>query len=164
VDGRSPLVNVATTVWGGSSPYAHPDHLAATVEVRTVPGMSQAEVLAALRGVVADHELAQRVTLEVVPGSWVPPGRTVDDPRLLAAAEAAWTSVLGRVPEHAVLPAATDSCHLDRVGIPTLPAFGPGSFAEAHRPGESIAAADLRVGVAMIERLARGYLGFPQAG
>ena len=154
VDGRVPIVNVATTVAGGLSPYAHPEALTATVEVRTVPGMSEAQVLGALRDVVPDP----RVTLEPVPGSWVPAGRAVEDPRLLGAAESAFASVLGRAPRHAVLPAATDSCHLDALGIPTLPAFGPGSFVEAHRAGESLAAADLPRGVAMLEALVAGYL------
>src|SRR5579871_3748188 len=156
VDGTPPISNVATMVGGGEVPFAHPAELHAIVEVRTIAGMSERQVHEALQLAIEPLELDGRVRVEPGPApSWIPPGETVVDARLLRAAELSWRDTLGVAPMRAVLPAGTDSSHVDALGIPALPAFGPGSLAEAHRPNESIAAADLGVAVDLFERLAR---------
>jgi acetylornithine deacetylase/succinyl-diaminopimelate desuccinylase-like protein len=159
VDGTSPTVNVGTMVRGGITPFMHPETLAATVEVRVIEGMSPASVHDAIRAVLAHAGLAGRV--DVVPAAspldWVPPSPAVQDPRLLAAATAAWRSVLGREPSAGVLLGVTDSSWLSLAGIPTLPALGCGSLAVAHQPNEWIDAADLAVAIDLTEALARAY-------
>jgi succinyl-diaminopimelate desuccinylase len=159
VDGTSPTVNVGTMVHGGITPFMHPETLAATVEVRVIEGMSPASVHDAIRAVLAQAGLAGRV--DVVPAAspldWVPPSPAVQDPRLLAAATAAWRSVLRREPSAGVLLGVTDSSWLSLAGIPTLPALGCGSLAVAHQPNEWIDAADLAVAIDLTEALARAY-------
>jgi acetylornithine deacetylase/succinyl-diaminopimelate desuccinylase-like protein len=91
------------------------------------------------------------------PLDWVPPSPAVQDPRLLAAATAAWRSVLRREPSAGVLLGVTDSSWLSLAGIPTLPALGCGSLAVAHQPNEWIDAADLAVAIDLTEALARAY-------
>jgi acetylornithine deacetylase/succinyl-diaminopimelate desuccinylase-like protein len=159
VDGTPPLVNVGTVVEGGMVPFAHPAELRAAVEVRTIAGMTRAGVLAALREVIEQAGLAERVAIEPAqpPIDWVPPGETVGEGPLLRAARGAWREVLQREPVLGVLPAATDSAYLDAVGIPALPTFGPGSLAVAHQPNESIAATDLPLAIDLFEALARRY-------
>jgi succinyl-diaminopimelate desuccinylase len=160
VDGTTPTVNVATMVEGGMVPFAHPPSLRAVIEVRTLSGMSSAGVLAALRSVLDAAGLSERVSLALAepPLDWIPPGETVADGPLLRAATGAWREILGRDPELGVLPAGTDSAHLDSVGIPALPTFGPGSLDVAHQPNESIAAADLVTAIDLLESLTRRFL------
>ena len=159
VDGTPPIVNVATMVSGGEVPWAHPAQLEAIVEVRTIAGMTREGVLGALRDVIAGSGLSDRVRVEPVPGmSWIPAGETVEDPALLGAARGAWEAVLGEVPREAVLPAGTDSSHVDALGIPALPAFGPGSLGVAHRPNEWVPEGDVNRAVDLFEVVARRYL------
>jgi acetylornithine deacetylase len=159
VDGTRPLVNVATMITGGEVPFAHPAELRATLEVRTIAGQTRDGVLEALRGVVAARGLGGRVTIEpaVPPLDWIPGGDDVADVRLLAAARAAWRVATGADPALGVLPATTDSAHLQAIGIPTLPTFGPGSLAVAHQPDEWVYARDLPRAVDAIEALVRTY-------
>jgi acetylornithine deacetylase/succinyl-diaminopimelate desuccinylase-like protein len=160
IDGTTPLVNVATMVAGGEVPFAHPPELRATIEVRTIAGQTRDGVLAALRGALADAGLAARVAVEPAapPQDWIPGGDDVTDARLLAAARAGWRAATGADPQPAVLPATTDSAHLQAIGIPSLPTFGPGSLAVAHQPDEWLLADDLARAVDAIETLARAYL------
>ena len=158
-DRTRPTVNVATMISGGETPFAYPAELRATIEVRTVAGMTQHGVLAALESVLAQAGLEGRARIEPSRGtSWIPSGETVGEGPLLAAARRAWTDVNGVEPELGVLPAGTDSSHVDALGIPALPAFGPGTLAVAHRPDESIPKADLPRAIDLFESLARNYL------
>ena len=139
IDASHPTTNVATMVDGGETPWAHPSEVHAIVEVRTIAGMSEQQVLDGLRSAIEPLGLNGRVYIEAGPApSWIPPGETVVDKRLLRAARAAWGQVFGAPPREAVFPAGTDSAHVDALGIPALPAFGPGTLAVAHKPDEWI--------------------------
>ena len=159
VDGTPPTVNVGTMVAGGMVPFAHPESLRAAIEVRTIEGMTEQGVRDELRAAIAAADLADRVMIEPgePPTNWVPGGETVRDPALLRAAREAWRTVLGFEPALAVLPAGTDSAHLDAVGIPALPTFGPGTLAVAHQPNESLPAEDLFRAIDLFETLIRSY-------
>lgn len=160
VDGIRPLANIGTMVEGGVIPFAHPPALRACLEIRTIEGMSEAGVIDHLRGVLAGAGLAERTSIGPAspPINWIPPGATVRDKRLLAAARRAWRQILGREVTLAVFPAVTDSTWANAAGIPAFPAFGPGSLAVAHRPNESIAADDLERTVRLFEAFVRNYL------
>jgi acetylornithine deacetylase/succinyl-diaminopimelate desuccinylase-like protein len=159
LDGTKPLLNVATTVVGGATPWAHPAILEATLEVRTIPGMTQEGVLKTLRSVLTEAGLADSVTLEPLSDhSWCPPADEVRDTRLLEASRFAWSSVLGREPRSAFLQASTDASRIASLGIPTLPTFGPGTLRRAHQPGEWLSRNDLARAVDLFEVLIRRYL------
>jgi acetylornithine deacetylase/succinyl-diaminopimelate desuccinylase-like protein len=159
VDGSRPTVNVATMVGGGDIPFAHPEALYAIVDVRTIEGMTEEQVLEELRAVVTRAGLERAVTIEPAPSvSWVPPGKIVTDSRLLDSAHAAWREIFGSEPCERVFPAGTDSSYVDALGIPALPAFGPGTLAVAHRPNESLSAADLPRAIDLFKSLFRNYL------
>ena len=160
VDGTRPAVNVATMVGGGEIPFAHPGTLQAIVDVRTIEGMTEEQVIRELCALMKRAGLEGQVTIEPAPEmSWVPPGKVVKDDRLLGAARAAWRDVLRREPRERVFPAGTDSSHVDALGIPAIPAFGPGTLAVAHRPNESLPAADLTTAIGLFKALCRNYLG-----
>jgi acetylornithine deacetylase/succinyl-diaminopimelate desuccinylase-like protein len=66
-------------------------------------------------------------------------------------------TVLGAERGLGVLLGVTDSCWLTEAGIPTLPAFGCGSLAVAHRPNEWIYADDFGIAIDLTEQLVRRY-------
>jgi succinyl-diaminopimelate desuccinylase len=153
VDGSSPIVNVATMVFGGTTPFAHPDRLNAIVEVRTHEGMDARLVLDRLRHCL--RPLQDRVSLDLV--TETPPGRACTDSVLLRAASSAWQSVIGTEPKRAVLRAGTDGAYLSEAGVPTLPAFGPGSLGVAHAPNEFVPAEDLDLACDLYEAFLDAY-------
>jgi acetylornithine deacetylase/succinyl-diaminopimelate desuccinylase-like protein len=159
VDETRSTVNVATMVGGGIVPFAHPEALLATIEVRTIEGMTKELVREELERCVRDAGLGDRVSVEAAPPplDWLPPGETVRDERLLVAAKGAWRAVLASEPRLRVLPAGTDSSYLQAAGIPALPAFGPGSLAVAHRPNEWIPELDLIRAIDLFETLVHRY-------
>lgn len=159
VDGTRPTLNVATMVEGGMVPFAHPESLRACLEVRVIEGMTEDLVLARLREVVTRARLGDRVTIEpgTPPTNWISCGEEVRDQRLLDAAKFAWRNVLGCEPILAVMAGGTDSSHANAVGIPALPAFGPGSLGVAHKPNESLPKEDIGLAIDMLETFVRSY-------
>lgn len=159
VDGTPVTVNVATMVEGGMVPFAHPESLRATIEVRTLEGMTPEIVLGELRRAVAEVGLADRVEIEQAPppAGWFDAGETAQDERLLTAARRAWEQVLGPPPPPSIMTAGTDSTWLNAAGIPALPAFGPGWLGVAHKPNECLPAEDLLRSVDLFDSLVRHY-------
>jgi succinyl-diaminopimelate desuccinylase len=159
IDGTRPTVNIGTMVSGGITPFMHPESMTAIVEVRVIEGMTMAGVHDELRSALARAGLAGRVEIAAAgpPHDWVPPSSAVGASRLTGAAAGAMRSVLGAEPRPGVLLGVTDSCWLTGAGIPTLPAFGCGSLAVAHRPDEWIPADDYATAVDLTEALVRGY-------
>jgi acetylornithine deacetylase len=144
---------------GGEVPHSHPADLRAAIEVRTIEGMTKGQVLERLRTVIAAAGLEGRVTIEpaMPPLDWLPAGTTLSDGPLLRAAKQAWRDALGFEPQLGVLAAGTDSVYFDNLGIPALPAFGPGSLAVAHQPNESIGVSEIAQAVSLLQALVRGF-------
>ena len=126
---------------------------------RVIEGMTMAGVHGELRSAMARAGLADRaeITAADPPHDWVPPSSAAGAGRLTRAAAAAMRAILGAEPRLGVLLGVTDSCWLTEAGIPTLPAFGCGSLAVAHRPNEWIPAGDLGTAIDLTEALVQGY-------
>jgi succinyl-diaminopimelate desuccinylase len=155
VDGSRPRMNVGTVLRGSEVATVYPSVAAASIELRTVPGMSEASVLSELRGALAALDGGDRLDVKLV--SWSPPSVPVDDARLLGAARAAWEAVLGTSPASGAYPAGTDAIALLEAGVPTISAFGPGTLAVVHQPEERLAVADLHVAVKLFTALMENY-------
>jgi acetylornithine deacetylase/succinyl-diaminopimelate desuccinylase-like protein len=159
IDGTRPTVNIGTMVSGGITPFMHPETMTAIIEVRVIEGMTREDVSNELRSALLTAGLDARVevTLADPPHDWIPPSSAAGASRLIGAAAAALRSVLGAEPPPGVLLGVTDSCWLSEAGIPTLPAFGCGSLAVAHRPNEWIPASDYPAAVNLAEAVVRAY-------
>ena len=153
VDGTKPTLNVATMVQGGMVPFAHPPILKACIEVRVIEGMTEQLVLDRLGHVVSTCGLGARVTIEPAdaPLNWISPGTEAKDLRLLEAAKTAWRGAVGSEPILGVMTGGTDATNTNAAGIPTLPAFGPGSLGVAQQPNESLPAEDLSIAINLFE-------------
>jgi acetylornithine deacetylase/succinyl-diaminopimelate desuccinylase-like protein len=152
-------VNIGTMLSGGITPFMHPETMTAIIEVRVIEGMTREDVTNELRSALLKAGLGTRaeVTLADPPHDWIPPSSAAGASRLTGSAAAALRSVLGAEPAPGVLLGVTDSCWLSAAGIPTLPAFGCGSLAVAHRPNEWIPAPDYPTAVNLAEALVRAY-------
>ena len=159
LDGSPPLVNLATMVSGGITPWQHPHTLEATIEIRTVPGMTADSVTTELREPLRREGLDGRVTIS--PVGWSVPTRPAEDARLMSAVSAGLDLALGHVPRTAVFPATTDAVFLDAIGIPTIPALGPGSLRDVHQPNESLPVRDLEVAAGLIVGVCRAWRTHP---
>jgi succinyl-diaminopimelate desuccinylase len=159
IDGTRPTVNIGTMVSGGITPFMHPESMTAIVEVRVIDAMTMPGVHEEIRSALGRAGLADRVDVTAAdpPHDWVPPSSALGADRLTGAAAGALTSVLGAERDLGVLLGVTDSCWLTEAGIPTLPAFGCGSLAVAHRPNEWIRAADYATAIDLTEALVRRY-------
>jgi len=137
-----PTVNLGVTLQGGVFFGVYPGAAEFGVDVRTVPGMTLEGLQADVEGFLErlrreDPDL--RVAAEWVPElSWSPPCSIPFDHPIVEAARWAAREVLGRDVPPDTMPAFTDGTHWHLAGIPTIPAFGPGSLLFAHQPNEHV--------------------------
>ncbi|RIK07039.1 MAG: hypothetical protein DCC49_10690 [Acidobacteria bacterium] len=159
IDGTPPMLNVGTVLEGGVVPFAYPEFQRAGLDVRTIEGMTQQIVVAELTRIVAAAVPDGRAWIELAEGplAWFAPGVSAANTPIAHAAAAAWRATLGFDPGLGVLPGATDASVLNGLGIPAIPAFGPGSLNVAHRPNEWIRADDLATAIDLFESLIDHY-------
>lgn len=136
-------VNPGVTLHGGVTYGVVPGQAEFGVDVRTVPGMTQAQLARDLEAFLAecrrkDPELDVELVFEPGSQGWTPPTEVAADAPVVQAVEAAAAQVLGTAPPLRAFPAVTDGAHFAAAGIDTIPAFGPGLLPLAHRPNEYI--------------------------
>jgi acetylornithine deacetylase len=158
--GRGPTVNVGVMAKAGVFYGVYPGYAEFACDIRTLPGMTEAEMRADLQRfldkiMAEDSDLRAELAFEIwVPATEISPSEPVVQV-LLAAAE----SVLGTRPSLDAFPGATDAPHFQlTAGIPTVAAFGPGLLPAAHSPNESLAASSAAV-AARIYGLAAARFG-----
>jgi succinyl-diaminopimelate desuccinylase len=125
------------TVEGGFKTNVVPDACHATIDLRTLPGQSHAEIMASLRALSDDIARSVpefRAELQAINDQ--PPVETpVDDPLIGAAQRAAVASLGGPRPVRAATYYTDASVLQPPTGVPTL-IVGPGEDALAHQPNE----------------------------
>jgi acetylornithine deacetylase/succinyl-diaminopimelate desuccinylase-like protein len=140
--GVGPTLNVGVLVEGGVFFGVVPGHAEFACDLRTLPGMSEEDVHAALehwleRRRAADPKLDAEIAYE--PGlSWIPASEIARDHPLVHAAQDAAAHVLGAAPPLSVFPGACDAPWFAGAGIPTIPSFGPGVLTCCHGPNEHV--------------------------
>ncbi len=157
-----PTMTPGTAIVAGVAPGVVPAVAVATGDVRTVPGQSRETVAAALAAAIdrigADGGRPLDVEIEIDPEDW-PATRIDPDLPLVRSLERATQAVLGVAPAAGVFPGATEAHVLDRLGIPCVPAFGPGLLRTAHVPGESVLVDDLEAAAAIYALAVADLLG-----
>ncbi len=140
--GLRPTLNPGVVIEGGTTYGVVPGRAVVASDCRLVPGMDEGRFLGEIRdlvaGVVPDGAAAQ-VKLR----DWIPPITVDEDAEVVGAAIDALSWVLGEAPPPSLFPATTDATWFGALGIPTLPALGPGLLRHAHARNERISLASL---------------------
>ena len=158
-----PTVNLGVTMSGGVYFGIYPGHAEFGMDIRTVPGMTQAGLLADLTSFIQklqreDPELD--VSVEPVPDlDWLPPSSIDPGHPLVAATKSAAQDVLQREVPLKTMPAFTDGSYWSLAGAACIPAFGPGTLLVAHRPNENVAVDELTEAARIYALTALRYLG-----
>lgn len=159
-----PTVNAGTLLQGGGAYGVIPGEAEFVTDIRVIPGMEreslQAEVAAFLEHAHAcDPDLAADVVADPGRLGWSAPQEIAPDHALVRHARDAMRRVLGREPVTGGYPATTDARYLSTVGIPTLPALGPGRITLAHAPDEWVAEREIVDGAKIYALAADAFLG-----
>lgn len=145
-----PSVAIGTTIAGGQRVNVVPDRCQATLDVRSVPGMTEAGVLEDFR----EHfrrllPASRQPELETL--VWGEPAETSPDAEVVGTATAAFQREFGHMPPVRGMPAATDGWWFaNRAGIPTVMGLAPGGIEGCH-------VVDEHVDVEELVRYARVY-------
>jgi acetylornithine deacetylase/succinyl-diaminopimelate desuccinylase-like protein len=141
---QGPTVNLGATLRGGQAVAMVSGQAEFSVDIRTLPGMSQEQVARdidrALAAFCAERPQS-RVTWNFFPGSlaWLPPTEIAPDLPLVHAVRQAAGQVLGEPPPFGCFPGTTDAVSWQAMGgIPTIPGFGPGLLSNCHKPDEFV--------------------------
>lgn len=155
----SPSMAIGTTIAGGRKVNVVPDRCEATLDVRMVPGMTPAGVVAGLHRALAASGLSTPSQYEV---DVLMSGETATlDPEseLATLAADALGRELGRRPALGGMPAATDGWWFaNRAGIPTVMGLGPGAISGCHVPDEHVLVAELEAYARIYADLAARFL------
>ena len=136
-------VNLGVMLRGGVFYGVYPGFAEFNVDVRVIPGMSQAAVrrdVEAFLEQLRDEDPSLRVELEFEPPplGWIPACEVAADALVVQATRAAAMEVLGVELPLSAYPATTDGTYFAAAGIPTIPAFGPGLLSLAHGANEYV--------------------------
>jgi acetylornithine deacetylase/succinyl-diaminopimelate desuccinylase-like protein len=138
-----PTINLGVKAIGGVGYGVLPGHAEFWNDIRTIPGMTQAQL-------AEDVDAALDRIRPTLPGAkidwefnptlgWIAPTEVLSGDPLTRATQAAASAALGEAPPLAAFPGATDAWPLQGIGgIPTLAAFGPGLLPLAHGPNEYV--------------------------
>lgn len=128
------------------------------LDVRTVPGVDHAWLIARLRQVALDTAGGTRVRAELEVVDDRPPVDTpVDHPMIVALARA-HADVTGEAPAYGGVPGATDGTILTRdAGLPTV-VYGPGGKWIAHQADEYVEVTEIVTAAKVYALAARLYL------
>jgi acetylornithine deacetylase/succinyl-diaminopimelate desuccinylase family protein len=133
-------------------------------DVRTVPGMTEVGVRAAVDRWLDGRRRAMPgldAEVEFEPDPWLPPSEIWWEHPLVRAAQDATAGVLGSVPPLSVFPGGTDAPWFESAGIPTIPAFGPGILTCCHGPNEYVDIASVQEAARIYARTAVRFCGLP---
>ncbi|HZV25948.1 MAG TPA: M20 family metallopeptidase [Acidothermaceae bacterium] len=159
----APTLNVAVTARGGVFYGVVPGDAAFGCDLRTVPGMAEADVHAFFDGWARDRSdevggASVRILYDDVL-SWIPSSEISAKSDLVSAVEQASAAVLGAAPPPSVFPGATDAPWFDAAGIPTLASFGPGILTYCHGPNEFVRVEAIHQAARIYARTVLGYCG-----
>ena len=136
----APTLNVGVLAEAGVFFGVVPGHAQFACDLRTLPGMSEDQVRAAIEAWLQsrrDADPALDASIEFEPGlAWIPSSEIESGHPLVGAAQAAASHVLGASPPLSVFPGTCDAPWFSAAGMATIPSFGPGVLTCCHGPNE----------------------------
>ena len=160
-----PTVNPGVLVRGGVFFGVVPGSAEFGCDVRTVPGMTEQAVRAAIERWLQGRRRADpRLDADVVyePGlDWIEPSEIDEHHPLVDAVRVAATDVLGAAPPLSVFPGTCDAPWFAGSGIPTIPSFGPGLLTCCHGPNEHVSIERVHEAARIYAHAAVGFCGAP---
>lgn len=162
---QGPTINLGATLKSGQAHAMVAGEAEFSADIRTLPGMSQAQVAAdierALSAFRQQYPQAQ-ITWEFFPGrlAWTEATEINRDVPLVQALRKAATQVLREPPPFGYFPGGTDATWFQGMaGIPTIPGFGPGMLHNCHQPNEFILVDELIQAAKIYALTILNYLG-----
>ncbi|MFD1713362.1 M20 family metallopeptidase [Amnibacterium flavum] len=159
-------VNPAMTFSGGWGYGVLPQSVSSTIEVRTLPGMTDVELLADLRAAIAPWLAESGAHVEIdfdnAPNHWIEGTQVAaSDPLVVSLARATETAFGAALPL-SVFPGTTDTSWFARDGLPCLPALGPGLLVRAHGADEWVSVDAVRRSVDLYRNLIEDFCPSPR--
>lgn len=151
-----PTLNPGVVLEGGINYGVVPGRARVASDCRLVPGMDRSAFESAIRDFVADTvDPAARAEVGIY--AWIPAATIDDGHPLVSVVRGVLADSLGNVPPDDVFPATTDASWFSEMGIPSLPAVGPGLLRYAHGADERVSVAALEQARVVYRDLARRY-------
>jgi len=140
--------NVGSLVSAGTGTGIVSGHASFHVDLRTLPSMTAEATLAELHAFLdqqraADPDLEMELHDMRGDDMWLPGASIEPDHALVRSLEWGIDRVPGEPIRQGGFPACTDARYLAGVGVPTVPAFGPGRIEVCHSPGEHVPLDDI---------------------
>lgn len=162
LQGWRATVNTGLLYTGGVGFGVLPGMMAVDTEVRTLPGMERDSLLAVVTASVARAQDGMEPQLSVSfddpPLDWLAPTMVDPTSAIAVTARDACIAVLDTTPAWSVFPGTTDASWLGgELGVPTLPALGPGLLRRAHGPDEWVSVSAIRKTVDLYADLIRRF-------
>lgn len=151
-----PTLNPGVVLEGGVNYGVVPGRARVASDCRLVPGMDRSAFESAIRGFVADT-VDPSARTDVVIRNWIPAATIDDGHPLVSVARGVLAESQGAIPPDDFFPATTDATWFSEIGIPSLPAVGPGLLRYAHGADERISIAALEQARAVYRALASRY-------
>lgn len=154
-----PSVALGTTISGGTKMNVIPDHCQATIDIRTVPGLSAEDVVAQVEAHLreAGFQIPEQVDVERIVASEV--AVTDADAEIVTLAADAHEREFGAPGALKGMPATTDGWWFaNRAGLPTVMGLGPGSIGRCHVADEYVDVAELGAYARIYADLAAQFL------
>lgn len=159
----TPTLNAGVLVEGGVFFGVVPGLAEFACDLRTVPGMTEADVWAAIEDWLAARRGADdALDVELIrePGhAWLPASEIAADHPLVTAAQRAAAHVLGEAPPLAMFPGGCDAPWFTAAGIPTIPSLGPGVLTCCHGPNEYVDVERIHEAARIYAHTAAGFSG-----
>jgi succinyl-diaminopimelate desuccinylase len=151
-----PTLNPAVVIEGGVNYGVVPGRARIASDCRLVPGMERAAFAEAIERFVAES-INQSAHAHVTIRKWIPASDLDEESELVRVVGEVLAEVLGLTPPTDLFPATTDATWFSGVGIPCLPAVGPGLLRHAHGADEAVSIAALEQARLVYRRLAHRY-------
>lgn len=139
-----------TTIKGGTNVHSVPDSCEATVDVYSIPGETSDRILTKIQQHIdglSQEDSNFKASVELLYSA--DPYEIRPDQKLLVELQSCIQSVFGAKAELIGVPSIGDARFLGKLGIPAIPAYGPGEKGKGHVMNESVKI-DTLIGVAKV--------------